>query len=172
MTTQSPRATIEQIGKSKMRYVQSRLHSQSDQATSSFILGMIQLSEQYVRRGYVPYMITFMFPFGQDGSPAQLLVINYEVARVYTRFLTEVVRRSKSDHGRSIRPILIGCSDWYVYKRRVKARNSTGHPTGVHAAGILLVPPRNRLRTGVKDHFESAKRLATSGTTSRSFEFI
>ena len=83
-----------------------------------------------------------------------------EIRRVYARFLTENVRYPWSKGNVGNRPILVACPDWPIFKWKKTSKPIDLPHDGVHAAGILLVPPRNNLKNGVKDHFETVKRDA------------
>jgi hypothetical protein len=125
-----------------------------------YIDGLEEMVEMYVNEGFEPYMIGFMFRLSLLNKSASGQIIESEIRRVYSRFLTEIVRYPWSKGNIGNRPILIACRDWPVGKGK-KAGNPICLPhEGVHAGGILLVPPRNNLKTGVKDHFEAVKRKA------------
>ena len=83
-----------------------------------------------------------------------------EVNRVYSRFLTECVRYPWSKRNMDNRPVLIACPDWPVRKRYKQDQMKMLPSEGANWHGILLVPPRNRLNAGVKEHFETENRKA------------
>jgi hypothetical protein len=79
-----------------------------------------------------------------------------EVRRVYGRFITEIIRNPWSKNNLDKRPVLIGCPDWPVYKSaKHKRHRMVG--SGIHFGSVLLVPPFNRLKTGVKAHFNQRR---------------
>lgn len=123
---------------------------------SQYIEGLCQLVEDHINRGFEPYMITFMFKLAMLNGRFQQM--GNEVNRVYSRFLTECVRCPWSKHNVDNRPVLIACPDWPVRKRYRQDQIKMLPWEGAHWNGILLVPPKNRLIVGVKDHFETVNR--------------
>jgi hypothetical protein len=118
-----------------------------------YIESMGQLVQDHIKRGFEPYMITFMFKLAMlNGRSQQMLE---EINRVYSRFLTECVRCPWSKHNVDNRPVLIACPDWPVRKRYKQDQIKALPWEGAHWHGILLVPPKNRLKVGVKEHFET-----------------
>jgi hypothetical protein len=103
-------------------------------------------------------MINFMFKLAMLNG--QTLAMRDEVNRVYSRFLTECARNPWSEHNVDNRPVLIACPDWPVWKRYTRDQIKTLPWEGPHWNGILLVPPKNKLKVGVKDHFETVERKA------------
>lgn len=114
------------------------------------------------KRGFEPYMLTFMFKLSQLQGVAnehKNHSMRHEIERVYSRFLTECVRYPWSERNKNSRPILIACQDWPVPKPGKQAKKINRMPwEGAHWGSILLLPPRNRLKRGVKDHFEIHRR--------------
>jgi hypothetical protein len=103
-------------------------------------------------------MITFMFKLAKlNGGFRQM---GDEVNRVYSRFLTECVRRPWSRRNVHDRPVLLACPDWPVRKKYKQDQIKRLPWEGAHWNGILLVPPKNRLMVGVKEHFERVNRKA------------
>jgi hypothetical protein len=133
-------------------------HSAINADNVIYLNGIGEMIEAYVSNGYEPYMLTLMFNlYRYKMTPER---IEGEVNRLYGRFLTEVVRNAGSKSNLGKRPILIGCPDWPVFKGRergseIDAVNLPGG--GIHFGSILLIPPFNRLKTGVPDHFEIKK---------------
>jgi len=125
-----------------------------------YIDGLGQLVVDHIRDGFEPYMASFMFKLGSFECRSRDQQMREEISRVYSRFLTECVRNPHSRHNRRGKPILIGCQDWPVWKRHKEDRLIALPWEGVHWGAILLVPPRSRLKVGVKDHFETVKRNA------------
>jgi hypothetical protein len=123
-----------------------------------YIEGLGQLVEEHIKHGFEPYMLSFMFKLAMLNGRSQQL--HEEVNRVYSRFLTECVRNPWSKHNLYNRPVLIACPDWPVPKRYKQDQIKMLPWEGAHWGGVLLVPPRNNLNVGVKDHFETVKRKA------------
>jgi len=124
-----------------------------------YIEGLGKTVEMYVKEGFEPYMVSFMFQLPSLYLHDSRQLIRSEIERVYHRFLTEVVRNPWSEKNDGNRPILIACPDWPVFKRTNKLTRLLPWE-GVHAGGILLIPVRYRLKNGVKDHFETVKKSA------------
>jgi hypothetical protein len=125
-----------------------------------YIDGLGEMVNRFITAGFEPYMISFMFRLSPSNVAPSPRMITNEIDRVYSRFLTEAVRYPWSKANADNRPILIACADWPVFKwKRISGSIYLPHE-GIHAGGILLVPPRNNLKTGVKDHFETVKRKA------------
>ena len=122
-----------------------------------YIAGVGTWVQDWIERGFEPYMVSFMFRLGQLESRSKNQMMRDEISRVYSRFVTECVRYPWSVRNRDNRPILIACQDWPVWKRQKKDRLILLPWEGAHWGSILLVPPRNKLKTGVKDHFETYK---------------
>jgi hypothetical protein len=123
-----------------------------------YIEGMGQMVEDHIDRGFEPYLITFMFKLAMLNGRSEEM--SQEVYRVYSRFLTECVGNPWSEHNMDKRPVLIACPDWPVRKRYKHDRIKMLPWEGAHWHGILLVPAKNRLTVGVKEHFEKINRKA------------
>jgi len=126
----------------------------------AYIAGLGDLVATRVGNGFEPYMLSFMFRSHFDDLN-RLGAMRHEIERVYSRFLTECHRNPNSDNNTHNKPILIGCPDWPVFKRRKADRVKADLPgEGAHWGAILLVPPYHRLKHGIVDHFTGAKRSA------------
>jgi len=123
-----------------------------------YIAGIGQMVTDYIEQGFEAYMVSFMFRLTLLESGTKDQQMRDEVSRVYARFITECVRNPWSEKNRDNRPVLFGCQDWPVWKRNKKDRLMSLPWEGAHWGSILLVPPRVRLKQGVKDHFERYKR--------------
>lgn len=124
-----------------------------------YIDGLAELIEMKIAKGFEPYMISFMFQFKSMDNRKTGELIESEIDRVFGRFITEVARNPWSKKNRRRRPILIACPDWPA-PNNTRSRKVLKHWEGVHAGGVLLIPVRHRLKTGVKDHFETVKKSA------------
>jgi len=91
-----------------------------------------------------------------------------EVMRVYGRFLKAAVRYPWSKQSADRRPVFIGCPDWPVPKA-IKRKLYSCSQSGIHYAGMLLVPLQTRLETGVMRHFREERRayIRSSGALAR-----
>jgi len=131
-----------------------------------YVAGLAVCVEYWTERGFTPYMVSFMFRLRALDGRFKDQMMRDEICRVYARFTTECLRYPWSEHNRDRKPKLFACPDWAVGKRRKKNRVFLLPDEGPHWGSILLVPPRNRLKTGVKDHFESDRREAYIGPRS------
>jgi hypothetical protein len=123
-----------------------------------YVAGLAVWAGYWIERGFKPYMVTFMFRSSVLSSRYADKLMGAEVERIYSRFLTECLRCPWSERNRDNRPILIACQDWPVGKRKKKDQLVLLPEEGPHWGSLLLVPPLNRLKTSVEDHFE-AQRL-------------
>src|SRR6266446_9124816 len=93
-------------------------------------------------------------PLG-GGDKAALNKMMDEVERVYSTFITSVVRKPHSKYQKESRPILIVAPDRPVLKNEKQKLRDVKINGGVHMHGILLVPGRSRLKEGVETHFKT-----------------
>ncbi len=120
--------------------------------------GLSTLIRQHVERGFKAYIMTFLFRSLPMSERISKQVMFSEVMRVYGRFLKATVRNPWSKRNANGRPVFIGCPDWPVPKA-IKHKLYSYSQSGIHFAGILLVPPHTRLKTGMRRHFKE-QRLA------------
>jgi len=108
--------------------------------------------------GFDTFLLTFMFK-----PSCHINLMRDEIDRVYSTFITRIVRRPNSSLGKSKRPILVACPDQYCQKLDKKlppeAMAIMEFNGGVHYHGILLVPGTHRLKQGVQAHFATSKEL-------------
>ena len=127
--------------------------------TMKLINAYAEMTQTYINEGFEPYLTSFMFNIKRLGSRDPHSQVIDEVTRVYSNFITRVVRDPKQVRDSEYRPVLIGVPDYPVFKwtngtkKRMQANNE-----GVHLHGILLIPPFNRLKVGVKDHFKIKRK--------------
>ncbi|MGH6671792.1 MAG: hypothetical protein ACRECV_07435 [Xanthobacteraceae bacterium] len=108
-------------------------------------------------------------PGGLSSIVAQMLD---EIDRVYSTFLTRVVRNPRRDALRNKisqyfgldsyednRPVLIACLDGFCLKRVEKSAVNAYFNDGRHVHGILVVPSKSRLKCGVREHVDMNKNL-------------
>jgi hypothetical protein len=81
-----------------------------------------------------------------------------EVERVYSTFLTRVVRRPLALSSAASLPVLIVASDSPVGKSDKPLEHVVVND-GVHLHGVLVVSPRSRLQEPVEEHFRAMQRL-------------
>jgi hypothetical protein len=115
--------------------------------------------QRYINREWKPYIITFMFKDLPGGMEAILSQMEDEVMRVYSTFITRVVRNPRSALFKDALPILLGCPDRPVRKNKKNAVDDVKINDGFHVHGILLVPKHSRLSHGAKKHFRLNERF-------------
>ena len=119
----------------------------------------------YVKKGWNPYLVSFMFKSINGSERAIKVKMEDEIDRVYSTFITHVVRNPNSESASDKRPILIAVPDLPVYKREKKTPLCLSTiNNGLHSHGILLIPPKSRLRVGPEDHFEAERHRYIRGS--------
>jgi hypothetical protein len=122
---------------------------------TKIIDGYSQWVEGYMDNGWKGFLVTFMFrPLGGGDRPGLTKMVE-EVDRVYSTFITRVVRKPNCPAQKALRPILIAVPDVPVFKHERQQLKDIRINEGVHMHGILLVPKRSRLKEGVKRHFKT-----------------
>jgi hypothetical protein len=122
--------------------------------SSELINGYSQWIQEYMDKGWNASLLTLMFkPLG-GGDKAALTKMKDEVDRVYSTFITRVVRNPNSEYQKGSRPILIAAPDRPVLKNEKQKLRDVRINGGVHMHGILLVPRQSRLKEGVETHFK------------------
>ena len=125
-----------------------------------------QWAETLIANGFSAYITSYMFKLGMISKLANeenkrcSAIMEEEIKRVFTRFLTECVRNPRSEKNQGNLPILFGCQDWPVPKNNKADRFLVLPHEGAHWGSILFIPPRVRLKTGVPYHFEYHRRAA------------
>jgi hypothetical protein len=113
--------------------------------------GYDALVQSRIDAGWFPYLVTFMFAHLRGNPASKLHQMQKEIERVYSIFLTHVVRYPNPNRDK---PILIGMPDLPVSKWKKKSSVSDIIVNdGLHFHTILLAPPKSRLRVSVEDHF-------------------
>jgi len=121
--------------------------------TQQYISELCEMIRIRVRKGYEPYIMTFMFKHLPSNDHAAKSVMNAEISRVFRRFRTEVHRNPKSAFHRRQPLILLSCPDWPTLKSKKRQSLPSVQTSEIHSAGMLLIPPGNRLKCGIKEHF-------------------
>jgi hypothetical protein len=117
--------------------------------------------EERVSEGWTPYFLTFQFR--EIGGPRQHVADEMEknVERVYTTFLTRVVRNPTSRRSVGKRPIWIACPDYPVRKNDKQPVGDFCINEGRHIHAVCLMPPKSRLKDPLNAHFEENVTLYT-----------
>lgn len=133
------------------------------------ILGYGELVRNHIHKGFKAYLVTIMFKSLRGGTKAILAQMIKEVTRIYSTFITRVVRNPRSPASSDRLPILIACPDLPVPKRKKQPLADFIINDGLHFHGILLVPRHSRLKGGVRRHFRlnRARYVRTQGRIKR-----
>src|ERR1700733_12048772 len=128
------------------------------QAKTNLVDGYTQLVTDRVRAGWSCNLVTFLFSQLPGPRTAVISRMKDEVQRVYSTLLTRVNRKPRTASTDEL-PVLIGVIDLPVYKR-----DRTSGPTvlcngGLHVHALLLIPPFNRLKGSLTDHFAEKRTL-------------
>jgi hypothetical protein len=116
--------------------------------------------QRYVdEKGWNPFFITFMYKPLKGHTEAIAHQMKDEVERVYSTFITRVVRNPNSEHQKHLRPILIAVPDRPVAKHGKQRLKDVTINDGRHMHGILVVPWDCRLKRDVRAHFEKYDKL-------------
>ena len=129
------------------------------QRQHEIVVGYSRMVERRVADGWKPYLLNFMFRSLPGLTPVVVGQMKQEIERVYSTFVTRVVRRPRSSAANGSLPILISCADLPVGKRIKKAAKDVRLNSGLHYNGILLMPVLSRLQSSVEAHFFENQRL-------------
>lgn len=125
-------------------------HSNDRDAIEGMTRGLAQLTQGRVDAGFEPSLVTFMFARLPGNPSAVVGQMRDEATRVFSALITRVVRRPRRSVGSL--PIMIAAPDAPVPKCNKNTAGSAQN-AGVHMHGVLLLPPRSRLRTNIVEHF-------------------
>jgi hypothetical protein len=96
-------------------------------------------------------ILTLMFEQLAGSHEAVRLQMRETALQVYSAILKKMVRRPRSPG--AVRPLLIGCPDFPVFKHQKQPLYDIRPNDGLHWNGILLAPPASRLKTSVAQYF-------------------
>jgi hypothetical protein len=125
--------------------------------------GFAELVASRVDLGWSASLLTFMFQ-GMPGSASSVAArMRDEVERIYSTFVTRVVRKPRSPSALDRLPILVGSLDVPTFRRRRASISDVRVNSGLHVHAVLLVAPGSRLATSVREHFRSKDILYRHG---------
>jgi hypothetical protein len=125
--------------------------------------GFAELVASRVDFGWSASLLTFMFQ-GMPGSAATVGArMRDEVGRIYSTFVTRVVRKPRSSAALGRLPILIGSLDVPTFKGRRASISDVRVNGGLHVHAVLVVAPGSRLTSSVAEHFRSNDILYRHG---------
>ena len=120
--------------------------------------GYVELARDRQADGWRPYLVTLMFRQMPGNRERRLGQMRDEAYRVYRRFLTRLVRRPRSVINRNELPVLILMPDLPVGKSGTPLKRVSING-GLHMGGVLLEPPRSRLRVTADEHFRTHQEI-------------
>jgi len=124
------------------------------------ITGYAELVQRHVdQNGSNGFLMRFMFTSISGSPKSVLLQMNDEVQRVYSAFVTRVIRRPRSDSQKASLPLLITVPDRPVFKLKKQGLSDAKINDGLHIHGILCVPWQSRLKVDVPTHFGQKRAL-------------
>jgi hypothetical protein len=127
-------------------------------AMNDTLNGYAQLAAQRVANGWNAYLVTLMFSNISDEHRPALRRMFDETERVYSTFVTRVVRRPLSPGSVDNLPVMIAAPDLPVGKGD-KPLKQVALNGGLHLHAVLLVPPRSRLQVPADEHFRLHQAL-------------
>jgi hypothetical protein len=132
-------------------------------AKADLVDGYTQLVTDRVRAGWSCSLVTFLFSQLPGPRTAVINRMKDEVHRIYSTLLTRVHRKPRTASTDEL-PVLIGAMDLPVYKRDKASGPMVPCNGGLHVHALLLIPPFNRLKGSLTDHFREKRTLyAASG---------
>lgn len=117
------------------------------------VAGYGDLVRSRIELGWSASLMSFMFKHLPGGPAAVVQQMRREIEHVFTKFLTRVTRRPCSPASADRLPILIASPDRPVFKREKRSLRDVIVNGGLHAHGILLLPPVSRLRVPAEEYF-------------------
>jgi hypothetical protein len=127
-------------------------------AKADLVDGYTQLVTDRVRAGWPCNLVTFLFSQLPGPRTAVINRMKDEVHRVYATLLTRVHRKPRTASTDEL-PVLIGAMDLPVYKRDRESGPMVLCNGGLHVHALLLMPPFNRLKGSLTDHFRDKHDL-------------
>jgi hypothetical protein len=103
------------------------------------------------QRGWTGSILTLMFKQLSGGEESIKLQMRETALQVYSAILKKMVRRPRSPN--AVRPLLIGCPDFPVFKHEKQPLCDNRPNDGLHWNGVLLAPPDSRLKISVEQYF-------------------
>jgi hypothetical protein len=122
---------------------------------NQLIAGYSKLIQERIDHGFDGYFLSFMFKPLSGSRKAGLIKMNDEIQRVYSTFVTRVVRNPRSEANKASLPFLITVPDRPVHKKGKQKLSDLKINNGLHLHGILCVPWISRLKVDVPTHFKT-----------------
>jgi len=115
--------------------------------------------ERFVREGWSPYLLTFMYEHlgGSDARVAREM--EREIERVYATLVTRVVRKPTAPSSAGRLPVWLCCRDMPVFKNEKQCLSDVLANDGLHTHAAAFQPPVSRLGVDLATHFEEYRDL-------------
>jgi hypothetical protein len=126
--------------------------------------GLVDFFKARKASGWLPHLMTFQFEQLPGRINAILAQMGNDIGRLYCRLVPHVQRFPTTKLGSVNVPILFSCADLPVYKRKKVSLAEATLNDGLHYHGVLLLPPRNRLRTDLATHLEERRQYYLADT--------
>jgi hypothetical protein len=104
-----------------------------------------------LNEGWTGSILTLMFKQLSGSEESVKRQMRETAQQVYSAILKKMVRRPRSPN--AVRPLLIGCPDFPVFKHQKQPLYDIRPNDGLHWNGVLLAPPDSRLKTSVEQYF-------------------
>jgi hypothetical protein len=145
----------------EMKMAEQAIWEGITQATpKELITGYSELIQRQIDQdGSNAFLLTFMFKPLAGSTKSILIQMNTEIQRVYSTFVTRVVRNPRSETNRASLPLLLTVPDRPVSKLKKQKLADLKINGGLHLHGILCVPWNCRLKVDVPTHFEAKKAM-------------
>jgi hypothetical protein len=130
--------------------------------TTTLIEAFVEWMQAYVTAGYKPYFLSFMFKPLPGNITIHLLQMSDEIERLYSIFITHVVRNPTSPSQQLLRPLLIAAPDLLAPKHDKHSLQDATINNGLHYHAILLVLSKSRLTSDVVSHFKHLEHIYLS----------
>jgi hypothetical protein len=114
-----------------------------------------KMIQERIDHGFDGYFLSFMFKPLMGSPKTRLIQMNDEVQRVYSTFVTRVVRNPQSEINKASLPFLITVPDRPMHNGKRQRLSDLNINNGLHLHGILFVPWTSRLKVDVQTHFKT-----------------
>ena len=135
-------------------------------ACSRMVAGQIRLGKE-------ASFVNFMFNQLPGGVVQHKEIMTREIRRVHDILSRNVARKPNADNSKHLRPVLIGCHDFPVFKIEKQCKSIFAVNDGMHFNAVVLVPPaiswkwdkgseklpRAGWDTSLEEHFKSKARF-------------
>jgi hypothetical protein len=115
--------------------------------------------KQYFKDGWDTYLLTFMFNQLPGSQETQRDQMHEEITAVYSKLVTRVVRKPKSHKNTDFLPRGVFFLDKPAQKRQKQRIREVQVNDGLHMHGIVVLPPKTRLKVGLEKHFREHRSL-------------